>query len=458
MLDEEMDDIIRDAVDKHHPAYNDKAWEKMEKKLDKHLPQKEGRRRFIFFLLFFLLLGGGAFFASMYFSGSKNSMSTGITQSNENKQPSTEIISQKTVPVTDHSENTAGNNINVTKKTAGNPLNGVTNTGQQDSKNSRDTEGSGKRKRSPGISKAKSKMRITAADVVDESEKAGKQKTENNAPVKRNTADKMNIAITPAVPENREGENPTANPVDAEKDIIDEQKKEAVKVNPDIKKEDVPSAEKKSSPSPDKKRSKKSFADNLGITFSAGPDVSFIQLNRPGNVTLAYGAGLSYSFAKRFTARAGFYFSKKIYSAEPDEYHMPGGVTYPYLTGVDADCRVYEIPVSLSYNFIQKKKHSGFAGIGISSLLMKNEHYDYNYKTPTGYTYKYSKEVSNENQHNFSVLTLSGGYQYIFNKRVSLQAEPYVKLPLIGIGLGKIDLNSAGILFSLAVKPFAKRK
>ena len=43
-----MDDIIRDAVDKHHPAYNDKAWEKMEKKLDKHLPQKEGRRRFIF--------------------------------------------------------------------------------------------------------------------------------------------------------------------------------------------------------------------------------------------------------------------------------------------------------------------------------------------------------------------------------------------------------------------------
>jgi hypothetical protein len=89
---------------------------------------------------------------------------------------------------------------------------------------------------------------------------------------------------------------------------------------------------------------------------------------------------------------------------------------------------------------------------------MKNERYDYNYKTPAGYTYKYSKEASNENKHYFSVLTLSGGYQYMFNKRVSLQAEPYVKLPLIGIGLGKIDLNSAGILFSLTVKPFAKRK
>lgn len=453
-----MDDIIRDAVDKHHPAYNDKAWEKMEKKLDKHLPQKEGRRRFIFFLLFFLLLGGGAFFASMYFSGSKNSMSTGGVQSNGEKQPSSEIIAQKSLPVKDHSENTAANNINITKEIAGNSPGSVTNTGQQGSNNNQETKGSGKKKRPPGVSKAKLKMSITAADAVDESEKAGKQKMENNAPVKRNTADKMNIAITPAVPENREDENPTANPVDPEKDITDEQKIEVVKVNTDIKKGDVAPSEKKSSPSPDKKKPQKSFAGNLGIIFSAGPDVSFIQLNKPGNITLAYGAGLSYSFAKRFTARTGFYFSKKIYSAEPDEYHMSGGVTYPYLTGIDADCRVYEIPVSLSYNFIQKKKHSGFAGIGISSLLMKNERYDYNYKTPAGYTYKYSKEVSNENKHYFSVLTLSGGYQYQFNKRVSLQAEPYVKLPLSGIGLGKIDLNSAGILFSLAVKPFAKRK
>ncbi|MBK7307238.1 MAG: hypothetical protein IPI88_09460 [Chitinophagaceae bacterium] len=57
-----MDHIIREAANNHHPAYNDKAWEKMELQLDKHLPQKNDRRRMIFFLLFFLLLGAGTFF------------------------------------------------------------------------------------------------------------------------------------------------------------------------------------------------------------------------------------------------------------------------------------------------------------------------------------------------------------------------------------------------------------
>jgi len=455
-----MDDIIRNAADKHHPVYNDKAWAKMEMKLDKHLPQKEGRRRYIFFLLFFLLLGGGAFFAFIYVTGSKNSISTGVAQNKDDKRSATAITSEKITPVPDHIESTAGNNANVTKEITDNPMGNVTNTGQPESSNSMNTEVSGKKKRSPGVNKAKSKMSITAADDLDESEKAGKQKTENSVPQNRNTVDKMNITITAATPENSESENVSVTPANPEKEknITEEKKKEVVKEDTDIKKENIASTEKKSPPSKDKKKSQKSFAGNFGITFSAGPDVSFIQLNEPGKVTLAYGAGLSYSFAKRFTARAGFYFAKKIYSAEPYEYHMPGGVTYPNLTSVDANCRVYEIPISLSYNFIQKKNHSGFAGIGISSLLMKNEHYDYNYKTPTGYTYKYSKEVSNENQHYFSVLTLSGGYQYQLNKRVSLQAEPYVKLPLSGIGLGKIDLSSAGILFSVTVKPFAKRK
>ena len=166
-----------------------------------------------------------------------------------------------------------------------------------------------------------------------------------------------------------------------------------------------------------------------------------------------YGAGLSYNFKKRVTVRAGFYSSKKIYTATPDQYNAP---IYPNLTEIYADCRVYEIPVSLSYNFWQRKNHNWFGSAGLSSFLMKNEYYDYRYKTPTGYTYNYKKEISNENKHYFAVLTLSGGYQYQLNKKISLQAEPYVKLPLSGIGLGKVKLNSSGILFTVTVLPFAK--
>jgi len=55
---EDFDNKIKEAAENHHPAYDEKAWMKMEKLLDKHLPQKEdNRKRFIFFLLFLAGLG-----------------------------------------------------------------------------------------------------------------------------------------------------------------------------------------------------------------------------------------------------------------------------------------------------------------------------------------------------------------------------------------------------------------
>ena len=73
-----MDHMIRDAAENHHPAYNDKAWDKMEKLLDKHLPEEKDRKRPLFFLLLFLLLGGAAFFAVYQFTG--NNRMEGIAE------------------------------------------------------------------------------------------------------------------------------------------------------------------------------------------------------------------------------------------------------------------------------------------------------------------------------------------------------------------------------------------
>ena len=153
--------------------------------------------------------------------------------------------------------------------------------------------------------------------------------------------------------------------------------------------------------------------------------------------------------------RTGFYVAKKIYSVDEDEYHVPQGSTWNnYLQSVDANCKVYEVPLVLSYNFGKTKNHSWFASAGLSSYFMKRESYVYYYKNPLGVTYSNPWTVTNQNKHYFSVLDISGGYEYSINKRFSIIAEPYVKLPLSGIGLGKIKLNSAGVLFTVAVKPF----
>ena len=54
MQSEDFDKKIKEAAEHHHPAYDEKAWDKMEKKLDKHMPtEKDDRRRVFFFLLLF---------------------------------------------------------------------------------------------------------------------------------------------------------------------------------------------------------------------------------------------------------------------------------------------------------------------------------------------------------------------------------------------------------------------
>ncbi|HSN08144.1 MAG TPA: hypothetical protein VLS85_03850, partial [Hanamia sp.] len=205
-----------------------------------------------------------------------------------------------------------------------------------------------------------------------------------------------------------------------------------------------------------KTKKQNSFADNFSLGFSAGPDVSSVG-NNEGKLTLDLGISAGYLFSKHFGVRAGLFISKKIYSATPADYTLPGGATYNYLEKINANCNVIDIPVNVDYYFGQKGKHNWLVSAGLSSYLMKKESYDYVYKTPAGQTYNKDWTIANQNKHFFSVLDISLGYQYLINKRFSLEAQPYIDVPLTGIGAGKVKLNSAGILFTIKVKPFLKK-
>ncbi len=98
------------------------------------------------------------------------------------------------------------------------------------------------------------------------------------------------------------------------------------------------------------------------------------------------------------------------------------------------------------------------ASAGLSSYLMKEENYNYYYKYyPGSPTYSHLSSIRNENNHYFSVVTLSAGYKRKLGNRVTMMAEPYLKLPVKGVGYGKVKLNSGGVLFSIGVNPFAAK-
>ena len=80
---------------------------------------------------------------------------------------------------------------------------------------------------------------------------------------------------------------------------------------------------------------------------------------------MAYGAGIGYKISEKFSIRTGFYAARKVYSADPEDYDPPYNVLqyYPNLKNIDANCKVYEIPVTIDYTISRNKKQSWFVSV-----------------------------------------------------------------------------------------------
>ena len=430
MLFDDLDKKIKEAAEQHHPAYDEKAWQKMEKLLDQHLPQqKDDKRRVIWFALLLLVAGGGGFLlvSKPWIKNPNRELAGGQTKVESTTRgknqpvpnPGTEQSASPSLPgqtiTPDQSLPRPGTTNTETKPLAARtPISKVQNDEQKVSGNNK-------------VNGKTAVPEVTPGNTV------------KNADMEKNPSPAMN-AISAPVNQQRETQSnlsPTPKSGDQQKVSSNQQQGNAA-----VNKTSTP---------------KTSVGKKSGFMFfaSAGPDISKAGSSKAGKTTLAYGAGVGYFFG-RFTIRTGVFASKKIYWAGPNDYTLswnPPPTTK--FEGADANCDVLQIPVKLSYAFVDKNKNSFFAGAGLSSYLMKKENYVYTYETSSS-TFYYPYETKNENKHYFSILNLSAGYTREISSTVSLTAEPYVDIPLVGIGVGKVRLNSAGVLFSVGVRPFKK--
>ncbi len=480
---EDLDKKIKEAAENHHPAYDEQAWAKMNKLLEKHMPEKEDRRRrfaWLFFLLF--LVGGAGIFYGVQSLVSRNSASPEkqviVNKSSANATGNPDISNKVSEPdKSDRSENSnstisstqpAGSTVDPANIQSGNgneltpvkenrmqdnrvnPLSASTGTGKNSAErnlsnhtsNTTNTKGG-----QTGIAKKKKKVPavnpVIVVTTIPDKTPAGHQEP----PISNQDTDKVSRisdAKTPII----SGEPPADKALAIQNAV--QQSKDTTLVNEAVPVPAIPVAIQK-------KQSLKKPGRFI-LTFSAGPDASFTRNGNLGPVIPVTGAGIGYIYRERLSIRAGFYNAAKVYTASPDAYNAPANfyTYYPYLVKVDADCRVYEIPVSFGYHFGARKNHSWFASATISSYLMKRETYNYSYKTSAWGTVQQREwSLNNRNQHLFSVLGLSAGYQRKITDRISFIAEPYLRLPFQGVGYGKVKLNSAGMLFSLAIQPAA---
>jgi hypothetical protein len=188
------------------------------------------------------------------------------------------------------------------------------------------------------------------------------------------------------------------------------------------------------------------------VSLGVSPDISAINLGEANQVGSKIAVGLEYFIVPRLSIQTGVIFSNKVYSADGESYKPYPGYWKKYAlpNTIDAQCDVLDIPLNLRYYAVNLPRSRLFLSSGLSSYLMLTEDYIYRYWGDYGTNpYSYEHHERNRNQHYFKVANLSVGYERALSKRWALQVEPFVKIPVAGVGFGNIKLSTTGLFVAL---------
>ncbi|MBX6379307.1 MAG: hypothetical protein IRZ01_01310 [Thermoflavifilum aggregans] len=185
------------------------------------------------------------------------------------------------------------------------------------------------------------------------------------------------------------------------------------------------------------------FGILTGPAWAKLPDAS------AGYSSFAAGWMLNLQLIPRLHLETGMILSQANYNGTANDYHMPfTPEERENIKAIQAACKITDVPLNVQWDILSRARQRVFVGAGVSSYFMRKEDYHYTYKRyMPGYPWHVS--LSNVNEHFFAIGNLSAGFEQYIGPRFSLQAEPYFKLPLSGIGYGQAKLQSFGIWLSI---------
>lgn len=189
------------------------------------------------------------------------------------------------------------------------------------------------------------------------------------------------------------------------------------------------------------------------ISILASPDFSMVKFQSVKSMGYGFGLLAGYRFNRHISMETGVYWDKKQYYSD-GEYFDKSKTGIPYsvkIKDIYGNCGMFEIPLSFRYDFAFSRKGRFFSTAGLNSYIMKKENYDYSTNDYPGWSRKVSYNNSSNNL--FSILELSAGYEYKLGKIGRIRVEPYLNIPLKGVGIGSMPISSAGLHLGITI-PF----
>jgi hypothetical protein len=205
-------------------------------------------------------------------------------------------------------------------------------------------------------------------------------------------------------------------------------------------------------------KNKASLHMNRSLSFGIYLAPDFTDAGSASNDRMSsnFGLTIGYQIFKKFSLNSGVILTRKNYAANGYDFHAPPGSwlnsSNVQLNYVQGSCNMIEIPLAIRYDIDRIGKTQFFTEAGLSSYLMRNESYAYYYDY-YGSPGKTEKSYHNHNNYLFSTFSLSIGVEQQISKSLAIQVEPFVKLPLTGVGFGNLNLSSYGLGFSLRYSP-----
>jgi hypothetical protein len=231
-------------------------------------------------------------------------------------------------------------------------------------------------------------------------------------------------------------------------EIIQEVKKNDEVKNIEHKITPLASAEKPGLPLK-KNRSEKGFYYGLGggIGWNAIKDQGF----NNANFKAAFIAG--YRINPFFSVESGISFSQKSYATtgkyfNMDEMHK-ANPSVTEIMDVKGSSNLFELPLMIRYDMVRKNNHRLFSTIGLSSYLITMENNYYNVMM-NGTAQPMHGTYSKDKIYYTASLDFGLGFEKDFSKKTHVRLEPYLQLPIGGIGVGKLPVKTIGVRLALS--------
>lgn len=189
---------------------------------------------------------------------------------------------------------------------------------------------------------------------------------------------------------------------------------------------------------------------NKGFYYGLAAGPAFSEVKRQGIRKTGFDLGVlaGYRLNDRISIETGILFSKKFYHSSGkyfDMSKMPAGMDVLSLEG---SSNILEIPLKFNYRFISKGNAGFYGSAGFSSYILTREKNDYKLLI-SGSPQDMLSTYKEAHGYPGVTLNLSAGYSRAFGKKSAISIEPYIKLPLRGIGVGSMQVMSTGLQIAI---------